>query len=240
LTGAQAIAPTAMHPGLTTRTTALGLAGLVAVSALGYWGVSAYRKVQLQKAVTALVRDSSERLRTALAIETQAAPANPVQTVAKLDDQAQEVDKHVIELRGMSASPNRALVDAAEEYMLTVRQILRNQAASHRYRIQVSASERALRDHMRTANRRSGTWIQQALRAKDRMEKDYFDYRLSVDAFGRLLESYPAARKKLALLVGAGLLVDEAVAAGARKRVLANARRTADDVERARQLAAVR
>jgi hypothetical protein len=229
-----------MHSGLTARTTALGLAALVIASALGYWGVSAYRKGQLQKAVTALVKDSSERLQAALAVETDAAPANPAGMVRKLDDQAQEVDKQVIELRSMSASPNRPLVDAAEEYMLTVRQILRNQAASHRYRIQVLASERALREHMRTANRRSGTWIKEALRAKDRMEKDYFDYRLSIDAFGRLLESYPATRSKLALQVGAGLLADEAAAANARKRALANSRRVADDVERARQLAAVR
>jgi len=93
---------------------------------------------------------------------------------------------------------------------------------------------------MRKASRRSGTWIKEALRAKDRMEKDYFDYRLSVETFGRLLESYPATRKKLALQVGAGLLVEEAAAANARKRALANSRRVADDVERARQLAAVR
>jgi len=229
-----------MHPGLTTRTTALGLVALVIASALGYWGVNAYRKGQLQKAVTALVRDSSDRLRVALAVEMEAVPANPAQMVGKLDDQAQEVDKHVIELRGFNASPNRALVDAAEEYMLTVRQILRNQAASHRYRIQASASERALREHMRTANRRSGTWIQEAVRGKDRMEKEYFDYRLSVEAYGRLLESYPATRKKLAQQVGSGLLADEAAVADARKRVLVNSRRVADDVERARQLAAVR
>jgi len=229
-----------MHPGLFTRTTALGLAALVIASALGYWGVSAYRKSQLQRAVTALVQDSSERLRGALAVETEAVHDDTAPMVRRLDDQAQEVDKHVIELRGMSASPNRALVDAAEEYMLTVRQILRNQAASHRYRIQVSASEQALRDHMRKANRRSGNWIKEALRAKDRMEKEYFDYRISVDAFGRLLESYPATRKKLALQVGAGLLVEEAVAANARKRALATSKRVADDVERARQLAAVR
>ena len=228
-----------MHPGSATRSTALGLAALMITSALGYWGVSAYRKSQLQTAVTALVKDSSERLQGALAVETAAAPEDTAQMVVKLDDQAQEVDKHVIELRGMSASPNRALVDAAEEYILTVRQILRNQAASHRYRIQVSASERALRDHMRAANRRSGNWIKEAVRAKDRMEKEYFDYRISVEAFGRLLESYPATRKKLALQVGAGLLVEEAVAANARKRVLASSKRVADDVERARQLAAV-
>jgi len=229
-----------MQPGLATRTTALGVAALMIASALGYWGISAYRKGQLQKTVTALVKDSSERLQAALAVETEAVHEDAARMVGKLDDQAQEVDKHVIELRGMSASPNRALVDAAEEYLLTVRQILRNQAASHRYRIQVSASERALRDHMRTANRRSGNWIKEAVRAKDRMEKEYFDYRISVDAFGRLLESYPATRKKLALQVGAGLLVEEAVAANARKRALATSKRVADDVERARQLAAVR
>ncbi len=229
-----------MQPGLATRTTALGVAALMIASALGYWGISAYRKGQLQKAVTALVKDSSERLQAALAVETEAVHEDAARMVGKLDDQAQEVDKHVIELRGMSASPNRALVDDAEEYLLTVRQILRNQAASHRYRIQVSASERALRDHMRTANRRSGNWIKEAVRAKDRMEKEYFDYRISVDAFGRLLESYPATRKKLALQVGAVLLVEEAVAANARKRALATSKRVADDVERARQLAAVR
>ena len=229
-----------MHPGSATRSTALGLAALVIASALGYWGVSAYRKSQLQTAVTALVKDSSERLQGALAVETGPASEDTAQMVVKLDDQAQEVDKHVIELRGMSASPNRELVDAAEEYILTVRQILRNQAASHRYHIQVSASEQTLRDHMRTANRRSGNWIKDAVRFKDRMEKEYFDYRISVDAFGRLLESYPATRSKLALQVGAGLLVEEAVAANARKRVLAASKRVADDVERARQLAAVR
>ena len=227
-----------MHPGLTTRTAALLAAALVLASALGYWGVSAYRKSQLQMAVTALVKDTSERLQAALAIETGAASVD--QTVGRLDDHAQEVDKHVLELRGLSASPNRALVDAAEEYMLTVRQILRNQAASHRYRIQVSASDRALRDHMRAAKRRSGSWIQEALRAKDRLEKDYFDYRLSAGAFSRLLESYPDARKKLALHVGGVLLADETTAANARRRALDSARRLADEVERARQLAAVR
>src|SRR3989475_11384681 len=168
-----------MHPGLATRTTALGLAALVIASALGYWGVSAYRKSQLQSAVTALVKDSSERLQGALAVETGAAPEDAAQTVVKLDDQAQEVDKHVIELRGISASPNQALVDAAEEYMLTVRQILRNQAASHRYRIQVSASEQALRDHMRTANRRSGNWSKDAVRVRDPLVEGQFGYRIA-------------------------------------------------------------
>jgi hypothetical protein len=229
-----------MNSAPTTRTAALAVAALVLVSALGYWGIGTYRKAQLHKAVSALVGDSSERLRAALAVETETASAESAQTVGRLDDQAQEVDKHVIELRDMSASPDRPLVDAAEEYLLTVRQILRSQAASHRYRIQVSVSDRALRDHMRSANRRSGRWIEEALRAKDRLERDYLDYRLSAETFGRLLESYPEARKKLALQVGAGLLVDEETASTARKRALAESKRIADEVDRTRQLAGAR
>ncbi|HET7199998.1 MAG TPA: hypothetical protein VFI80_04200 [Burkholderiales bacterium] len=229
----------ATRRGSVTRTAALGLAALALVSALGYWGIGAYRKAQLQKAVTTLVKDSSDRLGKALALETDAASAGAAQTVGKLDEQAQEVDKHVIELRDLNASPNRPLVDAAEDYLLTVRQILREQAASHRYRVQVIASDEALREHMRTATRRSAAWIDEAIRAKDRMEKNYFDYRVSVEALERLLATYPATRKKMASQLGVRLLADEDVAGG-RKRALATSKRVADDMERARQLAAVR
>jgi hypothetical protein len=221
-----------------TRTAAFGLAAVVLGSAL-YWGVNAYRKAQLQKNVTVLVRDSSERLQAALALEMDAAAASSAPTVARLDEQAQEVDKLVIELRDMSASRNRELVAAAEDYLLTVRQILRQQAASHRYRFQVSASESALREHMRKASGRSKSWIDEAIRAKDRMEKNFFDYRVSAEAFERLLASYPSARRKLAEQLAAPLLADETVES-ARKRALANYKRITANVEQARQLAAVR
>jgi hypothetical protein len=225
--------------GATTKATAFGLAALVIASALGYWGVSAYRKVQLQKSVYALVRDSSERMQAALALENESATADNPQTVARLDEQAQEVDRHVMDLREMSAVPNHALVAAAEEYLLTVRQILREQAASHRYRIQVAASDERLREHMRKAGRRSAGWIDEAVRAKDRLEKNYFDYRVSAEALERLLASYPSARRKMAAQLSVPLLADEAVES-ARKRTLAGSKRIAASVEQARQLAAVR
>ena len=225
--------------GATTRATAFGLAALVLASALGYWGVSAYRKGQLQKTVSALVRDASERMEAALALESESAAADNPQTVARLDEQAQEVDKHVIELRDMSAAPNRALVAAAEEYLLTVRQILREQAASHRYRIQVTASDERLREHMRKAGRRSAGWIDEAVRAKDRLERNYFDYRVSAEALERLLASYPSVRKKMAAQLSAPLIADETVER-ARKWTLAASKRIAASVEQARRLAAVR
>jgi hypothetical protein len=193
------------------RSAAFGLAALLIVSALGYWGVATYRKVQMHKAVSVLVRDSSERLTAALVLEIEA--------VTRLDEHAQEVDRHVIELREMSASPDRALAAAAEEYLLTARQILR--------------------EHMRAAGRRSAGWIAEAVRAKDRVEKSYFDYRVSSGALERLLASYPSARKKMsAQLAGVSLLADESVEA-ARKRTLASSKRVAANLEQARQLAAV-
>ena len=225
--------------GATTRGATFALAALVLASALGYWGVSVYRKVQLQRTVSALVIDSSERLAAALTLESDMAGAGSAQTVARLDEQAQEVDKHVIELRDTNASPGRRLVAAAEEYLLTVRQILREQAASHRYRIQVSASETALREHMRAAGRRSKGWIDEAIRAKDRLEKNYFDYRVSTEALERLLASYPPVRKTMAAQLSVPLLADDVVES-ARKRTLAGSKRLAASVEQARQLAAVR
>lgn len=236
---AHAASGTTRVSGFATRTAALLVAALAIAAALGYWGVGAYRAAQQQRLVAALVKDTSHRLQQALAVEREKAPAETSRTVSLLDEHAQEVDKHLIELRGLNAG-DRDLVNSAEGYLLTVRQILRNQAASHRYHIQVVAGNRALRDHMSRANRRSASWIQEALRAKDRLERAYFDYRLSADAFGRLLGSYPRAKGGLAQRVGAGLLLGDAVVAEVGARVRENSKRTADEVESARRLAAVK
>ena len=222
-----------------TRTAVFALVALLLASALGYWGVSVYRKGQQHKAVSALVGDTSQRLEGALALETETAAASNQQTVGRLDEQALEVDRHVMQLHEMDQGPNRALVAAADDYLLTVRQILRPQAASHRYRLQVAASEGALRDHMRASGRRSGAWIDEAVRMKDRMERNYFDYRVSAEALERLLAAYPASRKKLVAQLGMPLLADEAVA-DARRRSSATLKRITAGVEQARQLAAVR
>jgi hypothetical protein len=222
-----------------TRTAVIGIVALLVASALGYWGLNAYRKSQLHRTVGALVTDSSRRLEAALALEKDAAAQSSPQTVGKLDEQAQEVDRHVIELHDLGESADRALVAAADDYLLTVRQILRRQAASHRYRLEVAASDAALREHMRGAGRRSGAWIDEAVREKAVLERHYFDYRVSAEALGRLLASYSSARKGMAAQLSAPLLGDEAVE-DARARTETVSKRIAASVEQARQLAAVR
>jgi len=230
----------AKHSGFASRTAALLAAALVIAAALGYWGVGAYRTAELHRSVAALVEDTSHRLQAALSIEMEKAPAETPQTVSMLDEHAQEVDKHLLELRGLNAAGDRNLINAAEEYMLTARQILRNQAASHRYHIQVVSSNRALHEHMGRAKKRSASWIKEAVRAKDRLERAYFDYRLSAEAFGRLLGSYPRARNNLAQRVGAGRLLGDSFVAEVGVRVKDNSKRAADEVDRSRRLAAVK
>ena len=139
-----------MIPESERKKIALLLAALLAASVFTYWGYGTYRKRDLQGTVVELVKDTSLRLRDALSIEAGSQTADRPEIVRKLDDHTLEVDKQLMELRGKSASPDRALFDAADEYLQTARQLLREQASSHRYRIELSGSMQALVAHMRT------------------------------------------------------------------------------------------
>ncbi len=229
-----------MTPEGRIKTIAAVLVALLAASALGYWGYSAYRKRELQKTVLELVMHTSLRLRESLAFESGAQSPDAAESVRKLDDRVQEVDRRLLDLRRMNAAPDRALVDAADEYVLHSLQILRAQASSHRYRMRLTISTQALRAHMRNANRRNDAWIRDALRAKDRTQKDYFDYKLAVETFGRLLLSFAEARTQLAARADPALLVGDDLVMAAHKRALDASKQTADEMEKARQLAAPR
>ncbi|MGB7542732.1 MAG: hypothetical protein WBM28_12025 [Burkholderiales bacterium] len=216
------------------------LVALLAASALGYWGYSAYRKRELQNTVLELVKNTSLRLRESLSIEAGAQSPDAAETVRKLDDRAQEVDRNLFNLRRMNAAPDRALVEAAIDYVVSSLQILRAQASSHRYRARLADSTRALRAHMRNANRRNDAWIRDALRAKDRAENDYFDYKLAVEAFGHLLLSFSEARTGIAARAGPVLLVGDDLVMETYQRALEATKQTADEMEKTRQLAAPR
>lgn len=223
-----------------TRAVAITLVALLAASAFGYWGHSAYKKGELQKTVLERVKSTSLRLRESLAIESGAQSPDTAESVRKLDQGVREVDRSLLDLRRMNAAPDRTLVGAADDYLFISLQILRAQASSHRYRLRLADSTQALRAHMRNANRRNDAWIRDALRAKDRTEKDYFAYKLAVEAFGRLLLSVSEARTRLAARADPALLVGDDLVMEAYQRALDASRQTADEMEKARQLAAPR
>ena len=185
----------------------------------------------------ALVTDTSARLRDALDGEAGARAADPAEVARRLDEQAGEVDQRLAALHHLRASPDRALVDAADLYMVTARELLRRTASSHRYREAFVSSTRALRSLAQTADRRSGTWIAQTIAAKERAERDYSDYRRAVDATVSLLESLADPRERLARRVVPAILIDEGLRAQAAARARETGKRAAEDLDQARRLA---
>src|SRR5262249_52414741 len=153
----------------------------------------------LRARVAALVGDTTLRLSDALMIGIGGASIERPDAAAKLDDQAQAVDANVEALRRMHARPNRPLVEAAEVYTLTARELLRRMASTHRYGVNLTASTKELFALSQGAARRSGSWIGETLRAKHAAERDFHNYGGAAGATASLLASLSDARAKLAL-----------------------------------------
>jgi len=212
------------------------IAAVLAASALGYWAYGASKKRELGNAISALARDANQRLRDALSAE--AAPPSE-QTVNELDLHAAAVDGGLRQLKGMDASFNLAMADAADSYLVSVREILRRQAASHRGRLLLAASLPALRQHMRADNR-TGSWVEEAVKAKERVEKDFRDYKVAAEQLGKLLGTFPRDQARIAPHVPDLPPVEERLVGDARERALRVYQQLADEVGKTKQLEAYR
>ena len=226
-----------MTAGSRLRWVAVALASIVAVSLLGYLAYAEYGKRDLRKRVAVLVSDTTLRLSDALSIGIGGASIERPDAAAKLEDQAQAVDGNLEALRRMNAQANRPLVDAAELYTLTARELLRRMASTHRSGVDLTASTKELLALTQGAARRSESWIGETLRAKNAAEGDFLNYRVATEAAASLLASLTDARAKLALEVDPKLLLDEGVRTKARDQALETSKRAADEIDRARRLA---
>jgi hypothetical protein len=90
------------------------------------------------------------------------------------------------------------------------------------------------------ADNRTGAWVREAVKAKDRVEKDYRDYAGAAEALDKLLVSFPASVAKLASSSKAVPLVDEKLVAEARKRSSSAFKLATDEMERIRRIAVPR
>jgi hypothetical protein len=228
------VTPRLLLTGSRARIAAITIAVLLIATVLGYVALRQYRTHAVQGVVTALVAETSTRLRDALAADAGGAPA---ESARRLDEQADEIDQRLAALHRVRPVPDRALVDAADLYMVTARELVRRTAASLRYREAFAASTGALRALAETADRRSGTWIGRVISAKEQAERDYSDYRRTLDAMVRLLESLAEPRARLARLVDPARLVEEPLRAQAEASAREAAKRAADQLDQARRLA---
>lgn len=209
------------------------LATAVALS----WGYREYQKRALQASVVALVSGTTAGLRQVLEVDGDSIAAAPAGAARSREEQAAAIDGYLEHLRRLDPAPNRPLVDAAELYIVTGRELARRMASSEQHRVAFQQSTAALRALVESADRRSASWIAETLRARDRAAQDYFNYRLALDAAASLLGSLADATRDLKPRLDASLLVDENLRASAEQRTRAAATRAAGEFEQAKRLA---
>lgn len=196
-----------------------GLIAIVALVVVGYLTYAAMQKRAQQRHVAEMVRDTTEKLRVALA----AKPAPEL--IAAID----------ANLKAARAPRDPALADAAERYILGAREIARRRVDAERLMRQAAASRAALGGHMARAARRNDAWLRDAIVLKKRVEADYFDLDLSLKALDDLLFKLPDAEKLLAPRVDADFVLDAAAIQSARQQAEAGKRRAAEELNQARR-----
>jgi hypothetical protein len=173
----------------------------------------AYEKYTRRNEVVALVNDTGTRLRAAL--QAQAAGGGNADAEAS----AKAVEAHARTLHSMNSSSFRPLADAADDYFVTAREILRRQADIQRARTGVTTNLDALNGHIK-ADRGRSDWPREAVQLKEALDKDARDYKIAVDSYASLLGSLTASQMKIAPFVDSGLMIDERLVRDARQSAL--------------------
>ena len=206
---------------------ALAAAGVALVAGLiGLASWSAYQKRAHREAVTAVIQDTTARLREALPGKLD---------LKKLEAHAAATDGALAVLQ-KNPSRNPPLADGAEHYVITAREIFKRQAASIRASQEVSEGKNALQMHMGKAARRDRAWIDEAMTRKKKVEAQYFDYNLALTGLSELLWRFPEARKRIAPHVHESTLLELGPAEEAYRRVQAEAKQVATDLAAVRRL----
>jgi hypothetical protein len=213
----------------------VAVAAALVAAGVGYWAYRAYQHRELQKAVSALLKAGSSAMRDALRIEAAPATADRAPLVSRVEEHAATAERTLQGLQGLDGKRDRALVDAADDYLLSLREILKRQAASHRHHLLLLESGQALRHHFRSDDR-SGAWVTAAVKLKERAERDHRDYRLAVSTYIQLLDRFPASQAKVASYLEPALLIDDATLAQARRGALEIEKQATAEIERLRQL----
>jgi hypothetical protein len=186
---------------------------IVAALVLAVGTYIAYEKYTRRNAVVVLVNDTGTRLRAALQAQA-AGGGNP-----DAEASAKAVEAHAKALQSMNSSSFRPLADAADDYFVTAREILRRQADIQRARAGVTANLDALGGHIKTDRGRSD-WTREAVQLKEALDKDARDYKVAVESYASLLQSLSRSQAKVTPFAEPGLVIDERLIRDARQSAL--------------------
>jgi len=209
------------------RLTAPLLIAVLAIvgAVVGYTMWGQHQKLQQERAVTALIADTTTQLRQALT----AAPTQEI--FSRIDGN----------LRALKAPRQPELADAAEHYILGAREIVRRRSTARASRSSRREPPGAHRPHERRGRRPAReAWFRTALDLKKKVERDHFDLDITLHALYDLLGSLPDAEKRLAPHVQPALLLEEPLRVQAREQAREDAERAAAELEKVRRLAEAR
>lgn len=207
----------------------LAVAVLAILLIVAYWAYRAHAIREFRSAVVAIVNDSGKRLQDAL--NEPSADAGK-----RLNEHADTVTRHLANLRTMDGALDRPLSDAADGYVHTVREILKQRAASQNHREEASTRLRALWEHINERYAQGLSWTTEAIQRKADLETEYFYYKISSEAFAKLLESYSEERAKLAPFMDIAGLPDAGAANAARTRDAQSVKQLTAELDKLRQL----
>jgi hypothetical protein len=189
----------------------LAVVAAVLVLAVGTW--LAYERYSRRNHVVTMVKDAAVRLHTVL--QAQAGGAAPID----LEAHATALEGYASTLQRMQTSSFAPLADAADDYLVTGREIARRSVEIQRARHRFAASLPALADHIRS-DRGAAAWAGEAMRLKQALDKDFRDYRIAVDAYRSVLGSLLVSQANVAARVEALPLIDDALVKRAAASVL--------------------
>lgn len=214
-----------MRAGVGPKPLVIALAVVVA-AIIAYWGYITYKKREFDTTTIASVEDASQRLRSALTLTAGPPGAITLQAAEGIGTDAEEVGRQLQVLKRADTASDMTLVDAADSYLVTVRELLKRIADMHKQRLMLADSTQALRNHLRV-DTRTGAWVSEAVRGKARMDKDFRGLRIETEVVDRLLQSLHESQSTIAPYVGAAALIDEKLVADARQRANAELKRAA-------------
>jgi hypothetical protein len=215
---------------------AVAIAIILLLCAAGYGGFRGYQKHTVQTKTTAWVGDAGNRLQMALQADPRVTSSDEPATLKLLDGHVEVVARNLAALRAMNSTAQRPLVDDTDHFLLAVREILRQYAASRRHRYYTQIGMRELWEHMGSRYSQGAGWSTEAVRRKDLLEREFFHYRNTTDALVRLLDSYPELRARIASLMDARQLPEEAVTRTAGEHAAEAVKQMAVEMDKLRKL----
>ena len=198
----------------------IGAVVLVLAVVVAFIAYKGHKKKQDETAIVSAISESTLILREALGEQSPA-------------DAAPRLNAHLQRIKAAERTP---LADAAEGYVLGARAIARRRAEAARLVAPAAAARQALLAQLAAGGRRNDGWFKHVGELKKQVENAHYELNAALKTLDNLIDGTHESRTVLGPLVGEKLLVPASALNAARERVQEELKRSATELERARQI----